>query len=858
MKKLLLLDGNSMLFRAYYATLYTHRMTTSNGIPTNAVYGFVMMLNKAIDIIEPDEILVAWDAGKPTFRHKQFSAYKGTRKPLDEELIVQFPIVREYLDAGGIKRYEQEGYEADDIIGSMAKCCKDVQTTILTSDRDLLQLIDATTHVLLMKKGLSEMDLMDEQNLLDTYGITPSQVIEMKGLMGDTADNIPGVQGVGEKTALRLLNQYSTVENVYAHIDEVKGKLKEKLEKDKDNAFMSLELATIYTKMELPFELCDCEFSGIQEAVNGFYEKYEMRSLVNRTKQTKNEKWPLKEVDHFEMIQDEDVMIMPVCSQEPYLDQKLYGFMVPLDKTIYYISVENALEDANFKKLLEKKKIITWDTKEMMHLLDRYGFKWNEFSDDLHIAGFLLNSTATDSDALIEALHISLPESFHDVSKKTKEEPAYSVTREKAICHSLTQQLFEKRSEIRSSLKSQNVISLYEDIEMPLAYVLFSMEKEGISIQESFLDEYGALLNQKLDELAQQIYGHAGMIFNINSPKQLANVLFDELNLSGGGKKRSTSADVLEKLRGKHPIIEDILEYRKIAKVLSTYIDGLKKHIRSDEKIHTCFNQTMTQTGRLSSSDPNLQNISIRDELGKEIRKAFVAQEGYHLLSADYSQIELRMLAHMANEDHMIRAFNEGLDIHTKTATLIFGCTPEEVDDQKRRIAKTVNFGIVYGQTEFGLSSQLHITRKEAGEFMQMYFDSYPKIHQYMNQLIDFCKENGYVETLFHRRREIPEINDKNFMTREFGKRAAMNAPIQGSAADLIKIAMLKMDKALKDANVQSKMLLQIHDELIFLVPDNELDLMQNLVKDTMENAMELKVPLKASISVGKSWYEAK
>ncbi len=858
MKKLLLLDGNSMLFRAYYATLYTHRMTTSNGIPTNAVYGFVMMLNKAIDIIEPDEILVAWDAGKPTFRHKQFSAYKGTRKPLDEELIVQFPIVREYLDAAGIKRYEQEGYEADDIIGSMAKCCKDVQTTILTSDRDLLQLIDATTHVLLMKKGLSEMDLMDEQNLLDTYGITPSQVIEMKGLMGDTADNIPGVQGVGEKTALRLLNQYSTVENVYAHIDEVKGKLKEKLEKDKDNAFMSLELATIYTKMELPFELCDCEFSGIQEAVNGFYEKYEMRSLVNRTKQTKDEKWPLKEVDHFEMIQDENVMIMPVCSQEPYLDQKLYGFMVPLDKTIYYISVENALENANFKKLLEKKKIITWDTKEMMHLLDRYGFKWNEFSDDLHIAGFLLNSTATDSDALIEALHISLPESFHDVSKKTKEEPAYSVTREKAICHSLTQQLFEKRSEIRSSLKSQNVISLYEDIEMPLAHVLFSMEKEGISIQESFLDEYGALLNQKLDELAQQIYGHAGMIFNINSPKQLANVLFDELNLSGGGRKRSTSADVLEKLRGKHPIIEDILEYRKIAKVLSTYIDGLKKHIRSDEKIHTCFNQTMTQTGRLSSSDPNLQNISIRDELGKEIRKAFVAQEGYHLLSADYSQIELRMLAHMANEDHMIKAFNEGLDIHTKTATLIFGCTPEEVDDQKRRIAKTVNFGIVYGQTEFGLSSQLHITRKEAGEFMQMYFDSYPKIHQYMNQLIDFCKENGYVETLFHRRREIPEINDKNFMTREFGKRAAMNAPIQGSAADLIKIAMLKMDKALKNANVQSKMLLQIHDELIFLVPDNELDLMQNLVKDTMENAMELKVPLKASISVGKSWYEAK
>ena len=486
MKKLLLLDGNSMLFRAYYATLYTHRMTTSNGIPTNAVYGFVMMLNKAIDIIEPDKILVAWDAGKPTFRHKQFEAYKGTRKPLDEELIVQFPIVREYLDAAGIKRYEQEGYEADDIIGSMAKCCKDVQTTILTSDRDLLQLIDSSTHVLLMKKGLSEMDLMDEQNLMDTYGITPSQVIDMKGLMGDTADNIPGVAGVGEKTALRLLNQYSTVENVYAHIDEVKGKLKEKLEKDKDNAFMSLELATIYTKMELPFELCDCEFTGIQDNVNAFYEKYEMRSLVNRTKQTKEEKWPLKEVDHFEFENMDDVMVMPVCTQEPYLDQKLYGFMIPKDKTVYYISVEHALEDTNFKTLLETKEVSTWDTKEMMHLLDRYGFKWNTFSNDLHIAGFLLNSTATDSDAVLEALQIHLPESFHDVSKKTKEEPAYSLEREKAIYHSLTQQLYEKKDKLRASLKEENVLSLYEDIEMPLTHVLFSMEQKVFRFKKSF------------------------------------------------------------------------------------------------------------------------------------------------------------------------------------------------------------------------------------------------------------------------------------------------------------------------------------------------------------------------------------
>lgn len=858
MEKLLLLDGNSMLFRAYYATLYTHRMTTTNGIPTNAVYGFVMMLNKAIDIIDPDTILVAWDAGKPTFRHEKFQAYKGTRKPLDEELIVQFPIAREYLDAAGIKRYEQEGYEADDIIGSMSKCCKDIQTTILTSDRDLLQLIDPTTHVLLMKKGLSEMDLMDEKNLFDTYGITPHQVIEMKGLMGDTADNIPGVAGVGEKTALRLLNQYENVENVYAHIDEIKGKLKEKLEKDKENAFMSLELATIYTKMDLPFELKDCKFEGIQDTVNAFFEKYEMRSLMNRSKKAKEEKWPLKEIETFVFDSMDHCMLLAVCSQQPYLDQTLYGFMIPKDKTIYYISVENALEDSNFKTMLKTSTICTWDIKEMMHLLDRYGLEWNTFSDDLHIAGFLLNSQATDTDAILEALQITLPESFHEVSKKKKDEVAFSKEREISIYHSLAQQLCMKKEEIIKSLEEQNLLSLYKEIELPLVSVLFSMEKEGISIQESFLDEYGTLLNEKLDALAQEIYGYAGMIFNINSPKQLANILFDELNLKAGGKKRSTSADVLEKLRGKHPIIDCILEYRKVAKVSSTYIDGLKKHIRSDEKIHTSFNQTMTQTGRLSSSDPNLQNISIRDELGKEIRKAFVAPEGYQLLSADYSQIELRMLAHMANEQHMIQAFNEGLDIHTKTATLIFNCLPEEVDDQKRRIAKTVNFGIVYGQTEFGLSSQLHITRKEASEFMNMYFESYPQIHQYMNQLVEFCQENGYVETLFHRRREIPEINDKNFMTREFGKRAAMNAPIQGSAADLIKIAMLKMDKAMKEAHVQSKMLLQIHDELIFLVPDAEVEKMEKLVKTTMESAMELKVPLKASLSVGKSWYEAK
>lgn len=857
MKKLLLLDGNSMLFRAYYATLYSHRMTTSNGIPTNAIFGFIMMLNKAIETIEPDGILVAWDAGKKTFRHDKFEAYKGTRKPIDEELIVQFPIAREFLDTAGICRYEIEGYEADDIIGSMAKSHPEVQTTILTSDRDLLQLVDASTSVLLMKKGITDMELMDAAHFEEKYGLQPLQIIDLKGLMGDSSDNIPGVAGVGEKTATKLLQQYASVENVYAHIDEIKGKLKEKLEKDKDNAFMSKELATIYTNVELPFEIGQVSFEGYKESVNDFYKKYEMRSLMTTTTQASKSAWPIKNVTSID-IDEEDLLLMPVCTKESFLIQKLYGFMIPYKEEILYLRVEDALEDAGFKKLLRRKDLHTWDVKETNHLLDRYGFTTVDFKEDLHIACFLLHSQATDLDALVLALHVQLPESFHDLSKKQKSVEAYAEQRMVPVMQVFTEELAKKEKSILEKLKEDNLMELYENIEKPLIPILYHMENEGIYIDEHTLDEIGQATSLKMKELSNEIYGYADKIFNINSPKQLASVLYDDLGLKGGGRKRSTSAEVLEKLRGVHPIIESLLEYRKFSKIMSTYIEGLKKHIQPDQKIHTTFNQTMTQTGRLSSSDPNLQNISVRDEEGREIRKAFVAKEGHVLLSADYSQIELRMLAHMANETHMIQAFQENVDIHNKTATLIFHCQSDEVDSSMRRIAKTVNFGIVYGQTAFGLSTQLKISRKEATEFMDSYFASYPNIHQFMNTLIEQCKENGYVETLFHRRRMIPEINDKNFMTREFGKRAAMNAPIQGSAADLIKIAMIRVNEAMKKANVKSKMLLQIHDELIFEVPEEELDQMKALVKEAMENAMELRVPLKASIQSGKTWYEAK
>lgn len=855
MKKLLLIDGNSMLFRAYYATAYTRRMSTSTGLPTNAVFGFITMIQKAIQLIKPDAILVAWDAGKPTFRHERYEDYKGTRKELDEDLIVQMPIVREYLDAIHIARYEEEGYEADDIIGSCAKQNPDIETTILTGDKDLLQLIDSSTKVLMMKKGITEMDLMDEAALKIQYDLEPSQIIDLKGLMGDQSDNIPGIKGVGEKTALKLLHQYQNVEGVYAHVEEVKGKMREKLIAGKESAFLSKELATIFTEMKLPFSLDDLEYH--QEEGIDFYHKYEMKSLIDREKG----KEPVKkevEIETISTIQnllDEKPLLLNVSSDGAFLEQQLYGFMLVQDNKAYYLPLEAASQDPSFLRLLkENQNISTWRAKDMMHLLKRYGFPVPQFKEDLHLASFLLYSQATNLDDLLEALEIKLPEAWKDLSKKTL--GGYNEERMKKEIASLIVQLNQKQESILKKIEEEKMDELYYQVELPLSTILYNMECEGIDIDERKLEEIKIDYQKKMDELLEKIYLYAGKEFNVDSPKQLAEVLFDDLHLKTG-KKRSTAADILEKLKDEHPIIHEILVYKKYSKIMSTYILGLTRYIHNG-KIYTTFNQTLTATGRLSSSDPNLQNISIKDEEGKEIRKIFVAPEGYKLLSADYSQIELRMLAHMANEYNMIDAFENGIDIHTQTAAQLFDVKPEEVSDSMRRIAKTVNFGIIYGQTEFGLSQTLHISRQEAKSFMRTYFAAYPNIHRFMNKTIEFCEENGFVETLLHRRRSIPEIHDKNFMTREFGKRAAMNAPIQGSAADLIKVAMIKMNEALEKEGYEAKMLLQIHDELIFLAPDHEIDSLIELVQTTMDQAMELNVPLKAGISYGQNWYEAK
>lgn len=861
MKQLLLIDGNSLLFRAYYATVYGRMMRTSNGIATNAVFAFINMVNKALDQIDPDYVLVAWDAGKQTFRHKEYTDYKGTRKELDEDLIVQFPIAREFLDACGLYRYECDALEADDIIGCSAKRYPDMQVHILSSDRDLLQLVDATTDVYLMKKGISDMMIVDEAKMEELYGLKPMQIIDLKGLMGDASDNIPGIKGVGEKTALKLLHAYESVEGVYAHLDEIKGKIKEKLEDGKESAFLSKHLATIVTDQKLPFSLEELRYEGYREEVQDFYQKYEMRSFAHKSgkKLRKVEAVSCQVVQKIdtELLQRRTSFFLDVDNESLWLKQ-CFGMAIGNEEKMEYIAMEDLLHDeaalAYLKGPLPK---CTYDCKQAYHMFARYGIAIEQLSFDYHIAAFLLDGTLIDYERFANHYGIRKALNMEEIyGKEGKPKLADESLRVEYVSQQLAGMIPLYEDLVRQ-LKETNMWKLFEEVEMPLVKVLYEMERNGVATDLQVLSEIEARTAKKIEEISASIYACVGHEFNLNSPKQLAIVLFDELGLKAS-KKRSTAIDVLEKLTHAHPVVPLLMEHRKYQKLYSTYAVALAKHVQADGKIHTIFHQTLTQTGRLSSSDPNLQNISVRDEESREVRKAFVASEGCVLLAADYSQIELRMLAHMAEEQEMIDAYNHGVDIHTKTAMQIFDVAQEEVTPQMRRSAKTVNFGIVYGQSEFGLAQQLNITRAEAKTFMDRYFASYPGIHAFMDRTIAFCEENGYVETLLHRRRIIQEIREKNYMVREFGKRAAMNAPIQGSAADLIKIAMIDVFHEMKKRRLQSKMILQVHDELIFDVVKEELEEMLELVKERMEHAMQLSVPLVASIDYGSSWYEAK
>lgn len=858
MSKILLVDGNAMLFRAYYASKYVRRMTTSNGIPTNAVYGFITMFKKAMEIIRPEYVCVAWDSGKPTFRHQKYDAYKGTRKELDEDLIVQMPIIREYLDCANVFRYEQEGIEADDIIGSISRKYSEHETVILSSDRDLLQLIDESTSVLLMKKGITEMHLVDEKECIESFGVTPLQIIELKGLMGDTSDNIPGVKGVGEKTALNLLQQYQTVQGVYEHIDEIKGKLKEKLIDGKEMAELSLFLATIVRDADIPVTLDACTSEIDEVCQNEFFKKYEMKSLIKEITpkvEEKVEELTFDVVDSFTLLK-ENVVCHLDADQEDKKFATIYGLAISDGEKIEYMEWENVLKNQEVLEFLKSSVSKTvYDVKRFYHLMDRENVSVT-IDFDCMIASFLVDNNVNSMNAFIEKYQFNCENVDEVYGKKGKPKLADEMTRFEYL-KTFVSRLYEVSCDLKEELVKAECNHLFNDIEMPLANVLFEMEKNGVCVDVNVLNKIASDTLIEIEKCTNEIYEYAGHEFNVNSPKQLAVVLFDELGLKAG-KKRSTAVDVLEKLRYYHPIVEAILKQRKYQKLYSTYAQGLVKYIESDGKIHTTYNQCLATTGRLSSSDPNLQNISVRDEEGKNIRKAFVASVGHVLVSADYSQIELRMLAHMAKVDKMIDAFNNNEDIHTDTAMHIFHVNKDEVTSLMRRQAKAVNFGIVYGMSAFGLSEQLNITPTEAKDFIDRYFETYPNIQIFMNECIQICEEKGYVTTLFNRKRFIPEIHDKNYMMREFGKRAAMNAPIQGSSADLIKVAMNNIYKKMKELNCKSKMILQIHDELIFDVPVEEKEMMLELVSHEMENAMQLLVPLKAEATSSLNWYEVK
>lgn len=851
MSKLLLIDGNSMLFRAYFATVYGRPMSTSAGIPTNAVFGFATMLQKAIEVIEPDSVIIAFDHDKHNFRTEIYKDYKGTRQTTPDSLVIQFPIVREYIDAIGMKQYEQHGIEADDIIGSLSRKYADEDVNILTSDKDMLQLINDNTKVWLMKKGITEMECMDEQALYDRFQLKPLQIIDLKGLSGDPSDNIPGVTKVGDKTAIKLLNEYGTVEGLYDHIDEIKGKLKENLVNDKDMAFLSKMLATIKTDAEIDIDLDECGYDFSSEKAMEFYSKYEMRSFLNEAKSIapsvkKKEEVKEARVSYFgsEMLTDRTTI---------FLDEH-DGMAFSNEKGNYYISFEDALRDKLLKEFLgnEQTKIL-YDVKRWYHLLDKTELSLKGKIIDLKIAAFLSDSKIKNLDDLLIKYHAT-------VTPKQNSTQLDLFGGETVDTHypcEVASKFAEISDKVMKQLDDFGMNELYWKLELPLAEVLFEMERKGVCVRTEVLDAIAEETTAKLEVIEKNIYELAGKQFNINSPKQLAEVIYDDLALMRSSK-RSTDASVLKKLENKHPIIPEILEYRKYAKLNSTYAIGLKKYVEEDGKIHSEFNQCIAETGRLSSSNPNLQNISVRNEEAMMIRKAFIPEEGCVFVGADYSQVELRILAHMADEQALIDAFKNGMDIHTKTAMDVFGVEEDEVTSLMRRQAKAINFGIDYGMTDFGLAERLDIPVWQAKEFISQYFERYPNVRRFMDKTIEDCKTNGYVTTLLNRRREIPEINSSNHSLKEFGKRAAMNAPIQGSAADLIKIAMLNVRNRLKKEGLKSEMILQIHDELILNVPVEEKDRLMVLVEEEMENAMELKVPLLAQTECGSTWLEVK
>ena len=867
MEELILIDGNSLLFKAFYATSYTgNYMVNRNGIPTNGVYGFARMVEKIIST-NPKYVIVAFDYGKKTFRNELLDTYKATRKETPQELVPQFALAREYLTAHNITWYEIEGYEGDDIIGTLVDFGEknNLKVSVYTGDKDANQLISPQTTIYRTVKGVTELDIYNEQTLLDKYGLKPDQFRDFLGLMGDSSDNIPGIKGVGEKTALKLLHQYGTIEGLQEHQDEIKGKMGEKIRAGMEDALMSKKVATILRDIPIDVDLEKATYQGYDyETLKSFYEKYDMNSLIKSmtTEAAPKKELKLEIVDHMPEI-TKDSAVYPSIYDTNYHRSIILGYGIYNDEQAYFISYENALKDESFLAYLkdDNKKKYGYDIKSAVIGSRWNGIEINGYTFDLSLASYVLEP-AIKEELKYVCTHFDYEgvqydeEVFGKGAKKHIPEDdilaSHIVSKAKAI--------YELKDVVTKELKDKNQYELYENIELPVTRILGEMEFAGTEIDLDVLKEMDTAFDETIEKLANDIYRISGTTFNISSPKQLGQVLFEDLGLKGGKKTKtgySTSQDVLEKIIDAHPVVPLVLEYRMLTKLSSTYLKGLQEQVFPDNKIHTIYKQTLTHTGRLSSVDPNLQNIPVRSEEGKLIRKAFVSHNGY-LVSFDYSQIELRILAHMAHVTNLIDAFNQGKDIHRHTAALVFGVKDEEVTPQMRSQAKAVNFGIIYGMSEFRLSKDIGMSISEARDFINKYFETYPEVKTYMDEVVETCKKQGYVSTLLNRKRYIPTINDKNFMVRQQAQRYAMNTPIQGTGADILKLAMIEVDKALKEKHLKSQMILQVHDELIFDVFEDELEEVMSLVKEKMENCIKMDVPLIVEGNYAKNWCELK
>ena len=868
--KIVLIDGHSILNRAFYGL---PDLTNAEGLHTNAIYGFLTIMFKLLEEEKPEYLTVAFDVHAPTFRHKMYAEYKGTRKPMADELRQQVPVIKEVLHAMGVKTIECAGLEADDLIGTLSNRCENegLEVTVISGDRDLLQL--ATEHVKIRipktKQGKTEIEDYYAKDVEERYQVTPKEFIDLKALMGDTADNIPGVPSIGEKTATKIITQYHSIEEAHEHVDELKPPRASKaLSEHWDLAVLSKELATINVKADFPYELSEAKLGNLYtEEAYIFFQKLEFKNLLSRfdvsapankvedgfkiiTSKSEAEKVfvQAEEASTIGAVIFKDLEnVLPLFADQAGLGG--IGLCFSKEES-YCIKVE---KDITGEWLLKKLADVAEkaETYAMFHLkesMEQVTIRNQANCFDVSVAAYLLNplkNNYTWEDVAREHLGLMIDEKIDQDMKACYESYVNYASVEV----------------LRQKLRDTKMDTLFRDIEMPLVFTLFDMEQNGIRVEADALKQYGDQLAGKIAELEKEIYEEAGETFNINSPKQLGVVLFENMKLPGGRKTKtgySTAADVLEKLAPEHPVVAKILEYRQYTKLKSTYADGLANYIQDDGRIHGKFNQTITATGRISSTEPNLQNIPVRMELGRLIRKVFIPEEGYRFVDADYSQIELRVLAHCSGDEHLIQAYKEQSDIHRITASQVFHIPFDEVTPQQRRNAKAVNFGIVYGISSFGLSQDLSITRKEAAKYIDDYFATYPGIKTFLDHAVTHAKEEGYVVTLFGRRRPVPELSSSNFMQRSFGERVAMNSPIQGAAADIIKIAMIRVNQRLKDQKMKSRLVLQVHDELLIEAYEPELDEVQNILKEEMEHAAELKVPLEIDMHTGDNWYEAK